>query len=174
MAKCKGKTKAGKACRGPAIKDTKDGMLDPKFCMGHQTRSAKDALGFGGPQEGSGPERKPRTIDRLREKVEELTDEIIAPFVEGLTAEVCIGHRKDPDDPDGPRIPIMIPDHRRRQDSSRELMDRAYGKPKQVSEISGPEGGPIETTAGVAIPAEAGAGDLVDLADKLRQRREAK
>jgi hypothetical protein len=32
------------------------------------------------------------------------------------------------------------------------LNDRAYGKPKQVSEISGPEGGPVEHAH---IPTEA-------------------
>lgn len=166
MAKCKSKVQKGPR-KGETCGRVTYGETDA--CWGHQPKEVKRAKGFGGPQPNSGVPRKPRTIDRLRERVEELTDEIIAPFLDGLKAECCVGHAKDPET--GERVPIMMPDLKRRQESARELMDRSYGKPKQISEVSGPEGGPIETTAGVAIPSDASAAGLHDLADELRKRR---
>jgi len=45
-----------------------------------------------------------------------------------------------------------------RQDVATEILDRVHGKPKQRQEVSGPNGGPIETRTVIYIP-DNGRGD---------------
>ena len=111
---CKATTKAGKPCKAPPLKDS-------TFCLAHDEK-AREKARFSGRQEKAGRKPKPRLIDVLRAEVEERMDEITAPFWEGL-------HSDDMDT---------------RQKSAKELLDRAYGKPTQATEISGPQGDPIE------------------------------
>lgn len=112
---CKATTKKGDPCKNAAI----DGK---GVCIAHLSSEDKQALGFGGAQEKGGREKKPRLIDVLRAEVEARMDEVTAPFWEGL-------HSDDMDT---------------RQKSAKELLDRSYGKPTQSTEISGPQGDPIE------------------------------
>ena len=137
--KCAGTNKAGKPCGAWPVKGE-------KFCMGHLDRKKKEELGFGGAQEGSGRPKNPRVIDVLKERVEGMADEIIAVYVEAMdaTRPVQVGYGED-------AYTEHIPDHGTRLKAVEALHDRAYGKPKQVSEITGPEGGPI---AHVGIPDE--------------------
>ena len=111
---CKATTKAGNPCKNAAIEGK-------GVCIAHLSRDDKRTLGFGGAH-GGGRQKKPRLIDVLRAEVEERMDEITAPFWEGL-------HSSDMD---------------LRQKSAKELLDRAYGRPTQATEISGPQGDPIE------------------------------
>jgi hypothetical protein len=133
--KCAGTNKAGKPCRAWPVKGE-------KFCMGHLDRKKKEELGFGGAQEGSGRPKNPRVIDVLKVRLEERADEIIDVYLEAARATT---HERV-----GRKL-IEVPDHAMRLRAVEALHDRAYGKPKQVSEITGPEGGPI---AHVGIPDE--------------------
>ena len=112
---CKATTKAGKPCRSR-------GVMENGLCMAHQPIDVKRSKDFIGEPGKGGREKKPRLIDVLRAEVEERMTEVTAPFWEGL-------HSNDMDT---------------RQKSAKELLDRAYGKPTQATEISGPQGDPIE------------------------------
>lgn len=173
MAKCKGTRKDGEKCGGTRINNTHEGLLNPDFCMGHQSKEAKQKLRFGGAQEGAGAPRKPRAMEMLKERLEERADEVLAPFFDGLSAMKQEGTIQDPDSDDPKaRIPKMVPDLYARQQAARELLDRGYGRPTQMTEVSGPNGGPIPT-AGISIPENADEGELHSIADALAKRRAA-
>lgn len=112
---CKATTKAGKPCRSTSVHEN-------GYCTAHQPQDFKDSIGLGGAQKNPGPKVKPRLIDVLRQEVEERMQEVTAPFWDNLTS-------------DNPKIAM---------EAAKELLDRSYGKPKQATEISGPEGEPIE------------------------------
>lgn len=121
MASCKATTKAGTPCRAKPLHGT-------STCLAHADAETRTKMQFlpGGNGKG-GRKKQPRLIDILRQEVEDRMQEVTAPFWEGLKSG----------------------DQKVRMECARELLDRSYGKPKQVSEVSGPEGGPIET---VEIP----------------------
>lgn len=142
------KTKS-KRCGYPKDDGTPCGawrMKGKNTCVGHLDRKEKEAIGFGGPQEGSGRPKNPRVIDTLRDKVEERADEIMDVYFDAMkaTRAIVVGSGAD-------AFVDEVPDWPTRLRAVEALNDRAYGKPKQVSEISGPEGGPIEH---VGIPDE--------------------
>lgn len=95
--------------------------------MGHLDRTTRESLGFGGPQPGSGRPRKLRAIDVLKERMEQDIDRVLAPLFEALRAEksVVVGQ--------GPTAHVeTVPDIPTRIAAARELLDRGYGRPKQV------------------------------------------
>ena len=127
--KCKGKTKAGKACKAAPLKG-KD------VCLAHADEKDRVSTGFG---VTGGRPRKPRVVDVVRERIEEDMDEWYAVLIEARSAmrSVVVGN--------GPSAYVAeVPDHPTRLRAFAEVMDRAYGKPKQIAELSGPGGGPIE------------------------------
>lgn len=120
---CKGKTKAGKACKAPPVKGH-------DHCMGHLDRETKEKLGFGGSQPGSGRPRKPRMIDLMREWIED-HPEVFGVVQDALKAEraIVVGN--------GPTAHTeMVPDWPTRIVAFREIVDRAYGRPHQSSEVT--------------------------------------
>lgn len=142
--KCAGTNKAGKPCGAWPVKGE-------KFCMGHLDRKKKEELGFGGAQEGSGRPKNPRVIDVLKVRLEERADEIIDVYLEAARASTVTIEEFVNEDGETEMRAVEVPDHAMRLKAVEALHDRAYGKPKQVSEITGPEGGPI---AHVGIPDE--------------------
>jgi len=121
-AHCKATTKRGTPCSSWPIPES-------EFCLAHDQK-AKESGRFGGPQPGAGRPKAPRAVDVLRERLEARIDEVLDPLFAALAAEADFG-----------------PDHRTRITAVRELLDRVYGKPKQVSEITGANGGPVQFTA---------------------------
>lgn len=93
---------------------------------------------IGGAVEGARPSR-PKPNEVLRQIFEQEVTQWIKPYVEALqaTKPVVVGNGRHA------RVELL-PDHRTRQQAAEALWDRIYGKPKQQTEISGPEGGPIE------------------------------
>jgi hypothetical protein len=123
--KCSATTKKGKACRAAALKDR-------DVCLAHSDAETRRKTQFlpGGNGKGGRPP-KPRVIDVLRERIEEEIEDVVGVYREAARATKIEDGRE-------------VPDHAVRLRAVEALNDRAYGKPKQVSEISGPEGGPVE------------------------------
>lgn len=135
MSKCIATTKDNNPC-------SRGRYGDSEYCWSHQPEEVKAAKGFGGKQEGSGRKRKPRVVDVIRELVEEDDSGVISALWDALAAErgVVVGN--------GPSAHVeYVPDHSARIAAAREILDRGYGKPKQQTELSGPEGGPVEIVA---------------------------
>ena len=136
---CKAKTKTGKKCKAAPLKDR-------DVCLAHADEKTRESTGFRADNGKAGRPKSPRSIDLLRERLEARQDEIIDVYLEAAraTTHEIVGHGED-------RELVEVPDHAMRLKAVEALHDRAYGKPKQVSEITGPEGGPI---AHVGIPDE--------------------
>lgn len=108
------------------------------YCISHD-KEAGERAGFGGSQPGAGRPKNPRAVDVLRERLEEQIDRVLNPLFDALEAEtqaIALG-AEDAE-------PISVPDHRIRLAAVREILDRSYGKPTQATEISGPDGGPLQ------------------------------
>lgn len=132
MAACSGTNKKGEPCKAPVIVGT-------DRCIAHSSRELQETAGFGGAQPGAGRPRRPREIELIEQVAEEYRDELRRVLVEGLTAEAPVvvgGNSKD-------AHVEMVPDHRQQLATFREIVDRLHGRPKQMTELSGPDGAPI-------------------------------
>jgi hypothetical protein len=128
--RCKGETDEGD-CRANPLKDS-------DFCLAHSDGNTRDLMRFGGAQPGAGRPKNPRAVDILRERLEGDADRILDALWNALDADtatvVLAGEEREVE---------LVPDHRTRIAAAREILDRAYGKPKQATEVSGPDGGPV-------------------------------
>lgn len=120
--RCTATTKAGSPCRAAPL-------TGRTVCLAHADAVTRGSTGFTAEagRKGGRP-RQPRTIEVVRERVEDQADAIIRVYLDAAEAVT----------PDG------RPDHPVRLRAVEALMDRAYGKPKQISELSGPDAGPVE------------------------------
>jgi hypothetical protein len=96
-------------------------------------------MDFGqGPRPGRPP--KPRVVDVMRERVEAEIEKIIAPYFEAIEeAVVCATY-------EGEVIPSTVKDLGARIQAAERLLDRVYGKPKQLTEIAGDPEHPVHLT----------------------------
>lgn len=135
---CSRKTKKGKACRSWALHG-----LD--VCLSHADEETRRKVGFGGPENaaaGGKAKRVPRLTEVLSQRVEERADEIMDKLFLMLDAQraVVVGT--------GPKARVeVVPDQDLALKAIREIYDRFEGRPKQATELSGPDGGPIPTEA---------------------------
>jgi hypothetical protein len=116
---CTATTKAGKPCKATARHDT-------GLCNAHSPKEIQESSGFGGAQPGAGRPRNPRSVDILRERIEENIDRWLQPLEDGLTADrgIVVG--------DGQHARVeYVADHGTRIKAHREGFDRAYGRPTQ-------------------------------------------
>lgn len=132
--KCKGTTKAGQPCPTIPLNPgtiVEGYVMSGDYCRGHEPSLVEAKLnipkGMGGPQPGSGRPRKPRAVDVLKDWMEAHIDEVLAPLLDGLSAEksVVVGNGK------GAHLET-VPDRALRIQAARELLDRGYGRPKQT------------------------------------------
>jgi len=134
MSRCHAITKKGTACKAPPLEGE-------DHCISHAPKEKQASVGFGGAQPGSGRPAAPRAVDVLRERIERDIDRVLDPLWDALAADkgvvISLGG--------GETTVEHVTDHAIRIAAARELLDRAYGKPKQATEISGPEGGPVVT-----------------------------
>ncbi len=138
--RCSAQTKAGKRCSRSSV----DGE---RVCVAHLPRKARESKGFGGPQPGSGRPRKPRVVEALREEVERRSAWIVARYVELAGS-----------DDDAVSLRAL-----------ESLLDRVYGKPRQVTEVAGAGGGPLQVEELLDRKALA---KLDGLVDQIAARRE--
>jgi hypothetical protein len=124
--------KTGNPCRAWPLRGT-------DRCLAHTDQVSRGSTRFGGPQPGGGRPRKPRVVDVLREQVEDRAEEVLAPLWDGLTAEraIVVGSGESAELQAAPDMPTRLA-------AARELLDRAYGRPMQATEVSGPDGGPVQ------------------------------
>lgn len=131
--RCTELTKNGEPCQGPVLKDA-------TYCLAHAPEEVRQSKGFGGPQEGAGRPKNPRMVDVLRERMEAELDEWLEVLHDARSAErgLVVGN--------GPTAHVdFVPDHATRLAAFREAFDRAFGKPKQQTELTGPDGGAVQT-----------------------------
>ena len=151
-AKCGKPTKKGTPCQNPPVKGK-------KHCIGHLSKKDKKALGFGGPQPGSGRPANPKPTEIMRRLVEEHVEVVLAPHFRTLGYDVerdeKTGELRIVASPDGgakiygesKEGDINMTSH---DDlgahiaAAEKLLDRIYGRPKQATELTGAEGGPVE------------------------------
>lgn len=136
---CKGTTKKGTPCKARPLHDG-------DFCLAHADEETRESAGFGGAQEGAGRPARPRVVDVIRERIEADVEKVISVLEEALeaTRPVVVGS--------GEHAEVeMVTDYVVRIHAARELLDRAYGKPKQQTEVTGADGGPVQTTTDVDI-----------------------
>lgn len=142
--RCAGKTRAGKRCKAAPLRGR-------KRCSAHQLSPA--AGQFGTPEAAARGGRAssrhvPKLTEVLTRRLEEEAERIVGTLVDGLGASrgvtIRIGGGED--------TLVDTPDHSTRIAAARELLDRGLGRPKQATEVSGPDGGPVETTVDVGDP----------------------
>ena len=87
---------------------------------------------------GSKDNRQPKAPEVLKELVENEIQEWLRPYLKAITAmkPVVVGNGRHA------KI-VNVPDHRTRQAAADSVLDRVYGKPKQTTELTGAEGGPV-------------------------------
>lgn len=143
---CTGKTKKGKRCKAAPLKD-KD------CCLAHADQETRESTGFGGSQPGAGRPRLPRPSEVAQQLIERNILALQKPYWRTLGYDVVIGD-------DGPELveleeggakvygeskdgDINVSDHEdleAMQKAAERLQDRVYGRPKQATEITAPDG----------------------------------
>lgn len=130
---CKGITKKGKPCKAAPLKDR-------DVCLAHADAATRESTGFVPDNGKGGRPRTPRVVDVIREMIEEEMGPVLQALFEGLEADQGIALNVR-----GGGMEIgYVPDHATRIRAAKEILDRAYGRPKQETELTGPGGGPIE------------------------------
>jgi LmbE family N-acetylglucosaminyl deacetylase len=99
--------------------------------LAHAPADVRASRGFT-PEAGrlGGRPRNPRVVEVIKERIESDLEIVLSPLREALTATTPTGH----------------PDHPVRLRAAAELLDRAYGRPRQATEISGADGSPLVVT----------------------------
>ncbi len=157
---CSGATKAGKPCKAAPLKDR-------DVCLAHADLETRESTGFVPDNGFGGRPKNPRAVDVLRERLEAELDEWFAVLIRARDAAnvKVVG-----EDEAGP-ITAEIPDHMVQLRAFTEVFDRVYGKPRQSTEISGPEGGPVRTAGDAPSLDKLSPGDLRDYLALVRKMR---
>lgn len=149
---CTGKTKKGKRCRAAPLKNS-------KTCLAHADEKTRDNTRFGGPQPGAGRPRTPRPHEIAQQLVEAHIVRVLRPYFRTLGLEIRDdGSVRDCDGAikyvwAGTEEPaIRVEDLGAQVMAAEKLLDRIYGKPRQVQELTGEGGGPIEVASELSDP----------------------
>ena len=106
----------------------------------HASKAIKDELGLNDPPTTGQGRKKKRTASQImRERFEAEADRYLAPLEKALEAmrPVVVGN--------GASAHVqMHPDFPTQLRAANDILDRIYGRPKQVSEITGADGDAIE------------------------------
>lgn len=160
--RCEGITKKGAPCGTSPLKPgtvIDDISVSGRWCISHD-EDLKGSTTFGGPQPGSGRPRVPKPTEVGRRLVEENIAAVQRPYWRALGYDVEItseGPRVVKVDGGGAKIygvsakdgVVYVSEH---DDlgamigASEKLQDRAFGRPKQMTEITGADGGPVEVS----------------------------
>lgn len=153
---CTAKRKDGKPCTAPARKDQ-------PTCWAHAPKEEQEKAGFGGAQPGAGRPRVPRPSEVIAQVILDNIAIVLKPYFKALGYDVIatpgqavqlvhegggakVIHRGW----DGERAVTElseIDDLGAQMQAAELLLNRAFGKPRQALELTGDEGGPIETSA---------------------------
>jgi hypothetical protein len=151
--RCTATNKHGQPCRAWALKEQ-------RFCLAHN-QEAREAVRFGGAQPNAGRKPLPKPTDVARSLIEQNVLALQRPYWNALGYDVVIGAN-------GPELAervagpakiygvsakdgvVYVSEHddlEAMQRAAERLQDRVYGKPKQQTEITGADGGPVEVAA---------------------------
>lgn len=169
---CKGETKKGAPCGAPPLKPGTviEGVtVSGKWCRQHDEDLPSSAKidRTRTPEQMGGRPPLPKPTDVARRLVEENVAAVLRPHFKALglmlsddgtvtsleRGAIITGESKD-----GTVVPSVIEDLAAQIAAAEKLLDRIYGRPKQQTEISGPEGGPVEV-----VPVRRQAADVVGL-----------
>lgn len=149
---CKGTTKAGKPCGANPLKDG-------DFCLAHSDAETRESVGFV-PDNGKGGRKPlPTPTQVARKLIEDNIAVILRPHFQVLGYDVETG-------PEGIALVPLEDGGAKLYGESRDgvvraspyndlgahmaaadkLLDRIYGRPKQATEITGADGGPLKMT----------------------------
>ncbi len=155
--RCAATNKAGEPCKAGPMKDS-------DYCSAHNP-ALPDGARFGSPAQagaagvlGGAATRKPRLVEVMRERVEAEVDRILAPYFEALEGAVVTATWE------GEVIASDVADLGARIAAAEKLLNRVYGMPRQATELTGAEGGPV---AVAGLPDE----ELQSLAAALAAKR---
>jgi hypothetical protein len=141
MPQCPKYTNAGNPCPTRCqVVEIRGKFYKLETCVMHAPEVIRKELGIiGGARPGSGRKRKVHPLDILRQRFEAEAERYFEPFEQALSAmkAVVVGN--------GASAHIeMVEDVALRLAAVEKLMDRIYGRPKQISEITGADGGALE------------------------------
>lgn len=157
MADCAGINRAGESCGAPAL-------IGTEYCSAHSP-NLPDDVRFGSKVQagiaGASPKpHYPRLREALERKVEEKAERIIDAQLEALDAtRITV-------DEEG-KVHVH-PDHLTRLRAGDTITSRALGKARQATEISGPDGQPVQlaSTFDLSKLSVAEKRDLLELLEK--------
>jgi hypothetical protein len=165
--RCTATTKAGQPCKGNPYRDT-------GRCIAHASEETKRSLRFGGPQPNGGRPRLEKPLEVARRLVEENVEQLLRPHFAALGCRLErneAGELVVTPDPDlrpkvtasyqGEVFASSVEDLQAQLEAAERLLDRVYGKPKQATEITGANGGPVSFAdlANLANQSDTGPGD---------------
>lgn len=134
--KCSGTNKQGEPCDASPLRDR-------DTCIAHSDAQTRASVGFV-PEAGKlgGRPRRPREIELIQEVADEFKEQMRQVLIDGLQAErgIVVGNG-------GTAYVEQMPDHPHRLSTYREIMDRLHGKPRQTTELSGPDGSPVQVAS---------------------------
>lgn len=170
---CKGTTKAGKPCKANPRTDT-------GLCNAHSPKEVQERSGFGGSQPGAGRPPLPKPTELARQLVERNVIPILRPHFAALgvtlnddgtctydpNAGAKVLHKESGEG--GTTYATTIDDLGAQIAAAERLLDRVYGKPRQATEITGPDGGPVQTEGRIDTSKLTDA-ELVELAQLLER-----
>lgn len=155
---CKAEKRTGGPCGAPPLVPGKmfgDYAASGDYCLTHDP-DLPDEFRIGGATEGGGRKRVTRPHEVARRLVEENVVAVLRPYWRTLGFDVEIGD-------DGPELVKLhdggakvtaayqgevvasdVEDLGAQMAAAEKLLDRVYGRPMQATEISGPEGGPVQ------------------------------
>jgi hypothetical protein len=164
--RCQETTKAGTPCGASPLRPGKviEGVkVSGKFCFSHEA-NLPDSIRFGSRAQAkeaaklAGRPPKPKPSEIMRKLVEDHVESVIAPHFRTLGYKLErneAGELTIVEDPDGgakiygesKEGYINVTDHddlSAHIAAAEKLLDRVYGRPKQATELTGAEGGPVE------------------------------
>lgn len=128
---CKGRTRAGKPCKAWPLHGS-------DRCLAHSDGKTRESTGFGDTQGRAGRPAVPRITELRRRQVEAEAEAILEPYLRAIKGAVLHATYQ------GEITLTDIPDLGARIDAAEKLLDRIEGRPRQLTELSGPEGSPVE------------------------------
>lgn len=127
----------GTPCQAYALKGT-------DACLAHSDSETRASVGFVA-EAGvlGGRPRRPREVELYAEVAEEMREEMRQVLRDGLRAElaVVVGGNSS-----SAHIETF-PDAKQRLATLTAIVDRLHGKPRQMTEISGPDGRPVQVAS---------------------------
>lgn len=147
--KCKGTTKAGKACKAAPLSD-KD------FCLAHADAKTRESAGFVAVNGKAGRKPLPTPTEVARKLIEDNIAIILRPHFRALGFDVEVGEAGIglvPLDGGGAKLygesregivqASPYEDLGAQIAAADKLLDRIYGRARQATEITGANGGPV-------------------------------